>query len=40
MDAVNLDVVTHHFKVEEEDIMPYALCQGVSIEAFNKYIRW
>ncbi|OQS04416.1 hypothetical protein THRCLA_03343 [Thraustotheca clavata] len=38
MKELNLDDVALHFNRDDDDIDPYNVCDGVSIDAFNAYI--
>jgi hypothetical protein len=38
MHALNLDVVANYFDQDDDEIDPYVVCNGVSIDAFNEYV--
>ena len=38
MHALKLDVVASYFDKDVDEIEPYVVCNGVSIDAFNKYV--
>ncbi|OQS01976.1 hypothetical protein THRCLA_05608 [Thraustotheca clavata] len=38
MKELNLDDIALHFNSDDDDIDPYDVCDGVSIDAFNAYI--
>ncbi|DBA03067.1 TPA: hypothetical protein N0F65_003314 [Lagenidium giganteum] len=38
MDALKLDVVASYFDKDDDEIEPYVVCNGVSIDAFNEYV--
>ncbi|ETV93456.1 hypothetical protein H310_12507 [Aphanomyces invadans] len=38
MKALKLDDVARHFDKDDDDIDPYVVCEGVSVDAFNAYV--
>ncbi|GMF22543.1 unnamed protein product [Phytophthora lilii] len=38
MNALNLDVVASYFDNDDDEIEPYVVCEGVSVDAFNEYV--
>ncbi|GMF36364.1 unnamed protein product [Phytophthora lilii] len=38
MDALKLDVVASYFVKDDDEIDPYVVCDGVSVDAFNEYV--
>ncbi|KAI9912894.1 hypothetical protein PsorP6_006649 [Peronosclerospora sorghi] len=38
MNGLNLKVVENYFDKDDDDIGPYVVCDGVSVNAFNTYI--
>ncbi|POM74870.1 Hypothetical protein PHPALM_8099 [Phytophthora palmivora] len=38
MDALKLDVVASYFDQDDDEIDPYVVCEGVSVDAFNEYV--
>ncbi|KAK1928712.1 hypothetical protein P3T76_015815 [Phytophthora citrophthora] len=38
IDALELDEVASYFDQDDDEIDPYVVCEGVSIDAFNEYV--
>ncbi|KAK1936794.1 hypothetical protein P3T76_010229 [Phytophthora citrophthora] len=38
IDALELDEVASYFDEDDDEIDPYVVCEGVSIDAFNEYV--
>ncbi|DBA03210.1 TPA: hypothetical protein N0F65_003930 [Lagenidium giganteum] len=38
IDALELDAVASYFDIDDDEIDPYVVCEGVSIAAFNEYV--
>ncbi|KAG9409361.1 hypothetical protein AC1031_019614 [Aphanomyces cochlioides] len=38
MNALNYDDLAMHFDQEADEIDPYVVCEGVSVDVFNKYV--
>ncbi|GMF12764.1 unnamed protein product [Phytophthora lilii] len=38
MDALKLDLVASYFDKDDDEIDPYVVCEGVSVDAFNEYV--
>ncbi|ETV70115.1 hypothetical protein H257_14443 [Aphanomyces astaci] len=39
MSAIDLHDVARHFDNKDDDVNPYFVCDGVSVDAFNAYVR-